>query len=105
MKIQSVVLDENEDDHLIFTPGNFQVKEYLNQILAVRLHVQWSDTIWNSYTSQRVNALMWRLFRNALPIDDAIKKKGITLASRCCCCVQPTSEIIHHLFITSDMAR
>lgn len=40
-----------------------------------------------------------------MPIDDAIKKKGITLASRCCCCVQPTSETIHHLFITSDMAR
>lgn len=31
----------------------FNIRAYREQIVAVRPHVQWTDTIWNSFTSQR----------------------------------------------------
>lgn len=64
----------------------------------------WSCFIWNKNTPYRVNASMRRVFQNALPADDNIQRKGISLSSCCVCCMVPSHETLEHLLIKSELA-
>ncbi|KAL3648874.1 hypothetical protein CASFOL_005277 [Castilleja foliolosa] len=101
-KAKSIIIDPDANDRLIFVPssnGNFNIQLYIQAT-----NLRWSNYIWNSHTPYRVNSFMWRLIRSALPTDDRIQRKGITLVSRCSCCVIPQNENVQHLFLKSEMA-
>lgn len=107
-KINKVWLDGNLPDTLIFTSsldGKFRIRTYLNCILEKQPIQPWTITIWNKFTTPRVNAFMWRLVRKALPVDEKIQSKGIMLASKCAYCVAARVETIQHLFFESDLAK
>lgn len=54
--------------------------------------------------SSNISASMWHLLRHALPVDCSVQARGITLVSRCRCCVLPKLESLVHLFIQSKVA-
>lgn len=108
IKIKEVCVSPTSPDKLIFTPsrdGRFNIKAYLGQIIASRPKLNWTNTVWNPFTTHRVNAFMWRLYQGGLPLDVNIQAKGIMLASKCICCVEAKRETLPHLFLESDLAK
>lgn len=62
-----VVIDDQVQDKLICTltaSGKFKVAEYVNKFTASRPKKEWSDMVWNKYTSYRVNAFNWSVQRS-----------------------------------------
>lgn len=105
--VETIVLEETEEERLLFSHspnGKFKVKEYLKQRRSPCSNIPWTEIIWNPYTSKRVNAFMWMLFLEALPVDERIQARGISLVSKCCCVI-PERETLHHLFIQSELAK
>lgn len=48
---------------------------------------------------------MWKLLHNGLPTDLAVKKKGISIVSKCCCCPNnPSYDFSNHLFLKLEIA-
>lgn len=50
----------HDDDELMYTltaSGKFSVSEYVNKFRANRPKKEWSDMVWNKYTSLRVNIM------------------------------------------------
>lgn len=52
--------------------------------------------------SFKVEAFLWRLSRNAIPVDERLLSIGFQLASQCSCCENPEEETINHLFLSGD---
>ncbi|XP_058084082.1 uncharacterized protein LOC131231793 [Magnolia sinica] len=55
------------------------------------------------------NSPSWRVLQNATPVDSRVQAKGVTLASRCWCCLgvdnaRPQVESIAHLFLATTHA-
>lgn len=49
---------------------------------------------------------MWKLFHSALPVDLALQRKHVSIASRCVCCsYRHARESLDHLFLHSDIAQ
>lgn len=70
-----VVLDENAKDELwctLTSNGKFGVAEYIKKFRTPRPKKEWIDTVWNKFTSFRVNAFSWRVRRGAIPVDHNI---------------------------------
>lgn len=102
-----IELDPEEDDKLIFehTPtGKFSVGTYIAASREGGPAVEWARLVWNRLTPYRINAFMWRVFRNALAVDSNIQKRGIALASKCVCCASPSDESLQHILIHSEIA-
>lgn len=103
-----VVIDEHENDKLMCTltpSGTFSVPEYVKEFRISGGKKIWSDWVWNTFTSFRTNAFMWKVFRGAIPVDTNIQSRGVPLVSMCICCSHPTAESLEHLLLHSDMAR
>lgn len=49
-------------------------------------------------------ALLWRLINDALPLDANMKRKGLQMSSKCCCCINGAEETRDHLFLHSEQA-
>lgn len=107
-RINEVYLIPNLPDTLIFThaaDGRFNIKIYLEQVIAACPNMEWTNLVWNSFTTPRVNAFMWRLYHNALSVDENVQAKAIILASKCVCCGLAHRETVLHLFFESDIAK
>lgn len=103
-----VDIDDHEEDKLVFTlsgNGKFSVRKYIEAIREEGNSVGWHHLVWNQANSFRVNHFLWRVFRNALPVDDNIQRNGVVLASRCACCLSPSLETIEHVLIHSELAK
>ena len=46
--------------------------------------------------------MMWRVFKGYIPTDEVLKKKGLTVVSKCQFC--NSSESIHHIFFKCNIA-
>ncbi|XP_059310093.1 uncharacterized protein LOC132061267 [Lycium ferocissimum] len=90
---------------LLGTRGHFLVKtcwEYL------RLRGQKQEIykyIWIKGLPFKISFFMWRFWKFKLPLDEALKKINISLASRCWCCTNPKEETTQHLFTKSYAAN
>lgn len=40
---------------------------------------------------------VWRAKRKAIPVDNIIQQLGISIASKCECCIQPQLESLNHI--------
>lgn len=63
------------------------------------------ELIWGKCISPSISMFLWRLFANRIPVDVKMQWKGISLASKCRCCVKSDVESRLHLFATGEMAR
>jgi len=57
----------------------------------------WANILWNSHIPPSRSFITWRLLHNKLPTDENLRKRGCTIVSICCFCLQE-SESSHHIF-------
>ncbi|KAF5179450.1 hypothetical protein FRX31_030963, partial [Thalictrum thalictroides] len=58
----------------------------------------------NDFTC-KISFFIWKLLHEALPVDSAVSKCHIQMASRCVCCISPKEESYMHLFYHGDLAK
>ncbi|KAL0454967.1 UNVERIFIED_CONTAM: putative ribonuclease H protein [Sesamum latifolium] len=54
-------------------------------------------SLWSKLIMPNIWIFAWIFIHNWIPVDDRLKQKGITLASKCCCC--EAEETVLHLFL------
>jgi len=57
--------------------------------------------MWSKKLPFNQSFLIWRMWKFRVLVDEVVQSMGINLVSRCWCCIQPKSETISHLFLTS----
>ncbi|KAF1885705.1 hypothetical protein Lal_00039554 [Lupinus albus] len=65
--------------------------------------LNWCKLIWSKSIPQYKSLLTWRLFLNKLPIDENIKRRGISLTSVCNLCLVE-EETSNHIFLHCNFA-
>lgn len=63
-----------------------------------------SNLLWHSSFPKKVAFFTWRSLHGWVSSDEIIKRKGLHLASQCYCGCK-VEENIHHIFISSTVAR
>lgn len=74
-----VVIDDLAKDELSCTlsaSGKFCVADYVKKFRSPRPKKDWSDIVWNKYTSFLVNAFSWKVMRAAIPVDINVQRRG-----------------------------
>ncbi|KAL9679405.1 hypothetical protein QQ045_017264 [Rhodiola kirilowii] len=61
--------------------------------------------LWHPWIPPKISVFVWKLWHRAVPTDDNISRCGISLASRCWCCINRKREEMEHLFLQSDLAK
>ncbi|MQL93372.1 hypothetical protein Taro_026015 [Colocasia esculenta] len=75
----------------------------VHSLLAPANSQQWA-VLWSPHIALKWSILLWHLILNSIPVDETVKEKGVSLASKCSCCPQPQEESTLHLFFRSDTA-
>ncbi|KAJ6802965.1 uncharacterized protein M6B38_366310 [Iris pallida] len=102
-----VMVLNNDKDRICWMlneDGEFSTKSYWDYYRIRNTPSSWSKFYWNKFIQPRVGAFLWRLSRNAIPVDARLVSMGFQLASRCSCCANPELESIDHLFVRSETA-
>lgn len=60
--------------------------------------------IWVKGLPFKISFFMWKLWKAKLPLDDAFRRMGYFMPSKCWCCVNPAEENISHVFFRSNAA-
>ncbi|XP_042038361.1 uncharacterized protein LOC121784262 [Salvia splendens] len=62
--------------------------------------------VWNAGLTPTTSVFIWRLLLQKIPVDCHVQSHGISLASKCLCCVSSSSvESLQHLFVSIQSAR
>ncbi|KAL0295868.1 UNVERIFIED_CONTAM: hypothetical protein Scaly_3085000 [Sesamum calycinum] len=99
-QITGVPININQPDCLhwkLSKDGAFTTKSTWN---AIRNHQQSQPiyrSLWSKLIIPNISVFAWRLIQNWIPVEERLKKKGITLVSKCRCC--ESEETIPHVFI------
>lgn len=104
-KIHSISISPLLKEQLKFAlteDGEFSSKAYMELIRAPGYKRLWARMVWQNFMAPKINTFLWKLIRQALPVDSRIIAKGI--ASKCRCCNSPDVESTIHLFLLSDIA-
>lgn len=90
---------------LLTTNGDFSVSTAWDYCHNKRSRLILGSRIWISLIPLQWSVLAWCALNNKLPFDQNIQSKGISLAPRCNCCVNPCYETKNHVFLQSDVAQ
>ncbi|KAJ6806640.1 uncharacterized protein M6B38_361025 [Iris pallida] len=104
--LEVMVLNNDKDRicWMLNEDGEFSTKSFWDYYRTRHPIIPWSKYYWNKFIQPRVGAFLWRLSRNALPVDTRLVSMGFHLASRCSCCANPDVESIDHLFVLGETA-
>ncbi|KAJ6837666.1 uncharacterized protein M6B38_120160 [Iris pallida] len=104
--LNAIVLSEDKDQvcWTLNQKGDFSTKSFWDHYRIKFPIDSWSHFYWNKYIQPRVGAFLWRLRRNAIPVDARLLSMGYNLVSRCSCCENPETETLDHLFVLSETA-
>ncbi|XP_071920617.1 uncharacterized protein [Coffea arabica] len=93
-------------DELVWAPstdGRFTVSSAWDLIRQRRnLSLVWRG-IWCPLLPLKMSYLVWRILAGFLPLDDKLRSRGFSLASRCDCCGD-SQESLHHIFVQGNLA-
>lgn len=104
--LNAIVLN-GDKDKICWTKnqnGEFSTKSFWDLYRNHHPKDTWSKFYWNKFIQPKVGAFLWRLSRNAIPVDSRLLSMGFKLASRCTCCENPDVETIDHLFVSGELA-
>ncbi|KAM7506401.1 hypothetical protein LguiA_016854 [Lonicera macranthoides] len=88
-------LISNYDDVCVWTPdtnGKFSLGSTWNIVRNKQNYSRFGSWIWSRFIPLKWSIMTWRALRGRLPVDDAVQKMGIHLASKCVCVVQSQEE-------------
>lgn len=105
--LNDVVLNDEADRlcWVLTQHGEFTTKSYWEQHRIRYAKHNWSKFYWNKFILPWIGVFLWKLSRNAIPVDARLLSMGFKLASRCVCCNNPDTETVDHLFILGETAR
>lgn len=95
--ITLVELNPNEKDNLIlsiYATGSFSIAKYLAVNRVGFSKVVWNRYVWNCFTPYRANTFNWRVFQNALPVDQNVQHKGIRWRPCVFAVLPPKSKLV-----------
>ncbi|KAF5198247.1 Ribonuclease h-like superfamily protein [Thalictrum thalictroides] len=84
--------------------GDFSIKSYITEVTDSRCRNIFVK-IWQNFIPTKISFFIWKLLHEALPVDSAVSKCHIQMASRCVCCISPKEESFMHLFYHGDLAK
>lgn len=80
------------------TKGNFSVKTAWDYIRRMRdTDISYKNMLIKGL-SFKISFFMWKLWKGRLHLDDAIRRMGYFMPSRCWCCANPEEESVAHVF-------
>jgi hypothetical protein len=79
------------------TDGELSNKLAYTYLTGTGQRVPWAKLLWNTYTPPSRAFITWRLLHNKLPTDENLRKRGCSIVSVCCFCMQ-NNETSHHIF-------
>ncbi|XP_038697968.1 uncharacterized protein LOC119995523 [Tripterygium wilfordii] len=80
--------------------GNFTVKSAWHVTRQSNIFNPVYDYIWHDLIPITISIFMWKVLNNKLHVDENIKKKGISLVSKCDCCTNfPHVETVEHVLV------
>lgn len=102
LKSRSVMISSYGGAHLmVFSQPKFASNPFRRVLPNPLGH----DVVWKIGMLPKISVFMWRLFHNALPTEDNVRRCGVHLASMCKCCSHSRSiESKHHLFFQGEWA-
>ncbi|XP_042939531.1 uncharacterized protein LOC122274569 [Carya illinoinensis] len=95
-------------DVLVWTASNdgkFSTKSAWNCVRINAPKVRWADWVWHPCIPKNILVNMWKVFNNALSVDDKIRSIGIPIASKCDCCLNGGYENRDHVLANGDIAK
>jgi len=69
-----------------------------NSLYGNSQRVPWSNFIWTTFIPPSRSFITWRFLHDKLPTDDNLRKRGCTIVSICCFCMEQ-AESSHHIFL------
>ncbi|KAK4721460.1 hypothetical protein R3W88_011693 [Solanum pinnatisectum] len=81
--------------------GNFSVRSAWEYIRQKDQEEDIFTYMWSKILPFKQSFLLWRMWKFRVPVDEVVQSMGINLVSRCWYCIQPKSETVSHLFLTS----
>ena len=84
--------------------GNFSVSSAWELVRNRGEEREVFEFIWDRGIGPTISVFLWRLLANRIPVDEKIQWRGVSIASRCRCCVNPDIETRLHLFVNSEAA-
>lgn len=105
--LSCTIRTHSDDDILVWMPsskGNFSISSAWN---VMRVHsdpVIWGPFIWHSDVPSKIQVFSWKLVQNRVATEANVKRKGISLASKCLCCNKGNEETVPHLFLHSQIS-
>ncbi|XP_071920627.1 uncharacterized protein [Coffea arabica] len=103
--IIDIPFDLAQKDRMVWLPspsGCFSVKSAWEVLRGRRHHSLVDSLLWPSVLPVKMSFLAWRVVRNALPLDAALRSRGLALPSRCGCCYLE-EEALLHVFLTGPV--
>ncbi|KAI0498665.1 hypothetical protein KFK09_019555 [Dendrobium nobile] len=82
--------------------GKFSLKNAWNVFRIKGDYQNIFNIIWHKNIPTTISIFVWRALHKFLPTDDNMIYKGLSLASKCQCCVH--TENIHHVLISGPVA-
>lgn len=105
---ETVIFNDQEDRFVskLTVDGSFTIKAYYNHLVdqSNRTRYPWGTIIWRSWIPPKISCLLWKLYHNVVPTDEAITKLGLSIVSKCTCCTAHTRETATHLFFEGELA-
>lgn len=91
---------------ILSSDGKFNFKSAWDQIREKYACPFLFKCMWSRWLPQKISVFLWKCMHNIVPSDVAVMKKGIILASKCCCCKgSPGIESTTHLLLVSETAK
>ena len=106
-RIEELQLHPSMEDSMVWQPssnGELSVKSAWEEWRQRRNISVVDKGIWCPILPLKVSFFSWKLVRGFVPMDAAIKQRGISLASRCDCCFS-AEESVSHFFLHGPVAR
>lgn len=104
--MQDFILNSASDIFIctLNSAGTFKTAAIYDSIRISKPKCNMYKFIWHSVIPPKISVFMWRALNGALPVDELIQSRNISLASKCFCCANPGIETIDHLFVYSEIA-
>lgn len=98
----------NSEDHCIWelsASGMFSFSSAWVLIRKGSIKSTIYSNCWYKHLPTKVSVFLWKLIHNGQPMNLTVKRRGIPIVSKCCCCPQrPFTEFNNHMFPISEIA-
>ena len=105
-QIQEIHLFQDQYNYMVWVGSasrDFSIKSAWEIIRQKRNTSLIDGFLWNNLLPLKLSFFAWKVLRNLVPLDVTLKRREVSMASRCSCCLSQ-EESLAHLFMTGPIA-